>query len=88
MQPLTGSRAALRLMRPQDHDSGMATPRVRATVKTAAAPSRALDLCGCPRNALWVVLVNTHTSKSQEFGRNSVAFSLAMSVCATPVLQP
>ena len=51
-------------------------------------PSRALDLCGCPRNALWVVLVNTHTSKSQEFGRNSVAFSLAMSVCATPVLQP
>jgi len=39
MQPLTGSRAALRLMRPQDHDSGMATPRVRATVKAAAAPS-------------------------------------------------
>jgi len=30
----------------------MATPRVRATVKAAAAPSSALDLCGCTRSAL------------------------------------
>ena len=30
----------------------MATPRVRATVRAAAAPSSALDLCGCPQRAL------------------------------------
>ena len=28
----------------------MATPRVRATVKAAAAPSSAFDLCGCIQN--------------------------------------
>ena len=51
----TGSRSrvlALRLMGPRPYDSGMATPRVRATVKAAAAPSSALDLCGCPQHAL------------------------------------
>ena len=30
----------------------MATPRVRATVKAAAAPSSAFDLCRCPQRAL------------------------------------
>ena len=44
MQPLTRGPEADETKK--DHDSGMATPaRVRATVKAAAAPSSAFDLC-------------------------------------------
>jgi len=34
---------------------------VRAAVKTAAAPSSALDLCGCPQRALLATRRGQHT---------------------------
>ena len=50
----------------------MATPRVRATVKAAAAPSSAFDLCGCTRRALLSPLGADTVCKS----RNSFADAL------------
>ena len=46
------SRAALRLMIPRPWQWHGHTTRARATVKAAAAPSSAFDLCGCTRSAL------------------------------------
>jgi hypothetical protein len=45
---------------------------VRAAVKTAAAPSSALDLCGCPQRALLATLGADTVCKS----RNSFADAL------------
>jgi len=46
------SRAALRLMIPRPWQWHGHTTRARATVKAAAAPSSAFDLCGCIQRAL------------------------------------
>ena len=58
MQPLTRGPEADETIRSQDydhacdHDICTATPRPSATVLTAAAPSSALELCGCIQRAV------------------------------------
>ena len=53
MQPLTRGPEADET---KTHDSDTATPRPGVTVKAAAAPSSAFDLCGCTRSALLATL--------------------------------
>ena len=74
MQPRTRGPEAVET-KTQDHDSvsDTATPRLSVTVKTAAAPPSALDLCGCIQRAL---LTTRRRHRTVCKSRNSFADAL------------
>ena len=64
---------------------GMVTPRVRATVKAAAAPSSALDLCGCIQRAL-LATRRRHGVQVQEHSFADALFTQGLMALMTPTI--
>ena len=62
----------------------MAAPRVRATVKAAAAPSSAFDLCGCIQRALLATRPDTVCKARSSFA--DVLFTQGVMALMQPII--